>query len=75
VTVWDLRAVFSKLEQRASPDIAEGGMAAEASTRRLRPGSPASARVAAVAAGLAVAAFGVCGVLLLLTRDYQRAAW
>ena len=50
-------------------------MAAEASTRRLRPGSPASARVAAVAAGLAVAAFGVCGVLLLLTRDYQRAAY
>jgi hypothetical protein len=50
-------------------------MAAEASTRRLRPAAPASARVAGAAAGLAVAAFGACGVLLLLTRDYQRAAY
>ena len=34
-----------------------------------------SARVALVAAGLTVAMFGVCGILLLLTRDYQRAAF
>ena len=45
MTVWDLRAVFSKLEPGASPDIPEGGMAAEASTRRLRPASLASARL------------------------------
>jgi hypothetical protein len=40
---------------------------------RLYPASPASARVALAAAGLTVVMFGVCGVLLLLTRDYQRA--
>jgi hypothetical protein len=50
-------------------------MTAEASTGRFRPASPASARVAAAVAGLAVVMFGVCGVLLLLTRDYQRAAY
>ena len=56
-------------------------MAAEASTGRFRPaaaGTPpasASARVALVAAGLTVVMFGACGVLLLLTRDYQRAAF
>ena len=56
-------------------------MAAEASTGRFRPAAAAappasaSARVALAAAGLTVLLFGVCGVLLLLTRDYQRAAW
>ena len=50
-------------------------MAADATTARHRPASLASARVALAAAGLAVAMFGVCGVLSLLTRDYQRAAY
>jgi hypothetical protein len=50
-------------------------MTAEAITGRFRPASPASARVALAAAGLTVVMFGVCGVLLLLTRDYQRAAY
>jgi hypothetical protein len=56
-------------------------MAAEASTGRFRPAAAAappastSARVALAAAGLTVVMFGVCGVLLLLTRDYQRAAF
>src|SRR5580658_4805673 len=58
-------------------------MAADATTgglRRAAPGpasarAPASARIALAAAGLAVVMFGVCGVLLLLTRDYERAAF
>ena len=50
-------------------------MAADATAGRFRPASPASARVALLAAGLTVVMFGVCGVLLLLTRDYQRAAY
>ena len=50
-------------------------MAADVAAGRFRPASSASARVAQVAAGLTVAMFGACGVLLLLTRDYQRAAW
>jgi hypothetical protein len=56
-------------------------MAAEASTGRFRPApaaappASASARVALAAAGLTVVMFGACGVLLLLTRDYQRAAF
>ena len=50
-------------------------MAAEAITGRFRPASPTSGRVALLAAGLTVAMFGTCGVLLLLTRDYQRAAY
>src|SRR3984957_12689291 len=50
-------------------------MAADAPTGRFGPGSSASARVALLAAVLTVAMFGVCGVLLLLTRDYQRAAF
>ena len=50
-------------------------MAAETITGRFRPASPASGRVALLAAGLTVAMFGTCGVLLLLTRDYQRAAY
>jgi hypothetical protein len=50
-------------------------MAADAITGRVRPASSASARAAFLAAGLTVAMFGACGVLLLLTRDYQRAAF
>jgi hypothetical protein len=56
-------------------------MAAEASTGRFGPAAPAapasaaSARVALAAAGLTVVMFGACGVLLLLTRDYQRAVF
>jgi hypothetical protein len=50
-------------------------MAAEVTPGRSRPASPASAHVALVAAGLTVAMFAVCGALLLLTRDYQRAAY
>jgi hypothetical protein len=50
-------------------------MAAGAITGRIRPAPAASGRVALVAAGVTVAMFGACGVLLLLTRDYQRAAW
>jgi hypothetical protein len=41
-------------------------MAADATAGRFRPASSASARVASAAAGLTVAMFGVCGVLLLL---------
>jgi hypothetical protein len=56
-------------------------MAAEARTGRFRPAAAAappasaSARVALAAAGLTVVMFGACGVLLLLTRDYQRAVF
>ena len=50
-------------------------MAAEAITGRFRPASAAAGRVALAAAALTVAMFGACGVLLLLTRDYQRAAY
>jgi hypothetical protein len=56
-------------------------MAAEASTGRFGPAAPAapvsaaSARIALAAAGLTVVMFGACGVLLLLTRDYQRAVF
>jgi hypothetical protein len=56
-------------------------MAAEASTGRFRPAAAAappasaSARVALAVAGLTVVMFGACGVLLLLTRDYQRAVF
>ena len=50
-------------------------MAAEATAGRFGGASSASGRVALVAAGLTVVMFGVCGVLLLLTRDYQRAAY
>jgi hypothetical protein len=56
-------------------------MAAEASTGRFRPAAAAappasaSARVALATAGLTVVMFGACGVLLLLTRDYQRAVF
>jgi hypothetical protein len=48
-------------------------MAAEATAGRFRVASPTSARVTLAVAGLTVAMFGVCGILLLLTRDYQRA--
>jgi hypothetical protein len=54
-------------------------MAAEATAGRFRAVLPVSAsrsgRVALAVAGLTVVMFGVCGVLLLLTRDYQRAAY
>ena len=50
-------------------------MAAEATAGRFRAASTTSGRVALVAAGVTVVMFGVCGVLLLLTRDYQRAAY
>jgi hypothetical protein len=50
-------------------------MAAEVNLGRSRPASPALARVALIAAGLTVVMFAACGVLLLLTRDYQRAAY
>ena len=50
-------------------------MAAEATAGRFRAASPTSGRVALVAAGVTVVMFGICGVLLLLTRDYQRAAF
>ena len=53
-------------------------MAADAIAGRLRPAGPASsvsARVALGVTGLTVVMFGVCGVLLLLTRDYERAAF
>jgi hypothetical protein len=50
-------------------------MAAEATAGRFRAASTTSGRVALVAAGATVVLFGVCGVLLLLTRDYQRAAY
>src|SRR5580692_8686655 len=50
-------------------------MAAEATAGRFRAASTTSGRVALAAAGLTVTMFGVCGVLLLLTRDYQRAAF
>ena len=50
-------------------------MAAEATAGRFRAASPASGRVALAVAGVTVVMFGVCGVLLLLTRDYQRAAY
>ncbi|HJY95696.1 MAG TPA: hypothetical protein VJ371_12150, partial [Streptosporangiaceae bacterium] len=50
-------------------------MAAEATAGRFRAASPTSGRVALVAAGATVVMFGICGVLLLLTRDYQRAAF
>jgi len=47
-------------------------MAADATAGGFRT-APVAGRVAVAAAGLTVAMFGVCGVLLLLTRDYQRA--
>src|SRR5580692_205906 len=47
-------------------------MVAEA---RFGAASRTSGRVALGAAGLTVVMFGACGVLLLLTRDYQRAAF
>ena len=50
-------------------------MAAEATAGRFRAAFTTSGRVAWATAGLTVVMFGVCGVLLLLTRDYQRAAF
>src|ERR1700730_2944394 len=50
-------------------------MAAEATAGQFRAASPASGRVALAVAAVTVVMFGICGVLLLLTRDYQRAAF
>jgi hypothetical protein len=50
-------------------------MAAEATAGQLRAASTTSGRVALAAAGVTVVMFGACGVLLLLTRDYQRAVY
>ncbi len=54
-------------------------MAAEATAGQFRAASPmsgpASGRVALAVAAVTVVMFGICGVLLLLTRDYQRAAY
>jgi hypothetical protein len=51
-------------------------MAADATAGRFRLAAPASVSILGIAAaGLTVAMFGVCGVLLLLTRDYQRAVY
>src|SRR5260370_36306574 len=68
-------AVIRKPESGGNGGLAEGAMGAEATAERFRAASPASGRVALGAAGLTVVMFGVCGVLLLLTRDYQRAAF
>jgi hypothetical protein len=51
-------------------------MAADATARRFRVASPATVSVlSTTAAGLTVVMFAACGVLLLLTRDYQRAVY
>jgi drug/metabolite transporter (DMT)-like permease len=51
-------------------------MAADATAGRFRLASPATASILGVAVGgLTVAMFAACGVLLLLTRDYQRAIY
>jgi hypothetical protein len=48
----------------------------DATAGRLRLASPVTVRLLGIAAAsLAVTMFAVCGVLLLLTRDYQRAAY
>jgi hypothetical protein len=48
---------------------------ADVTARRPGPGSSGSARIAWLSAGLTVTMFAACGVLLLLTRDYQRAVY
>jgi hypothetical protein len=51
-------------------------MAADATAGRFRVAAPASVSILGIAvAGLTVAMFGACGVLMLLTRDYQRAVY
>ena len=51
-------------------------MAADATAGRFRLAAPASVSILGIGvAGLTVAMFGACGVLLLLTRDYQRAVY
>jgi hypothetical protein len=51
-------------------------MAADATAGRFRPAAPATVNILGVAAaGLTVTMFAACGVLLLLTRDYQRAVY
>src|SRR5260370_11237 len=63
----------------ADRGLAEGAMGAEATAGQFRAASPmsgpASGRVALAVAAVTVVMFGICGVLLLLTRDYQRAAY
>src|SRR5580658_10776368 len=49
-------------------------MAAEVTAGRFRAAFTTSGRVALAVAAVTVVMFGICGVLLLLTRDYQRAA-
>jgi len=44
-------------------------MAAEATAGQFRAASSASGRVALAVAAVTVVMFGICGVLLLLTRD------
>jgi hypothetical protein len=48
---------------------------ADITARRSGLASRGSARIAWLSAGLTVTMFAACGVLLLLTRDYQRAAY
>jgi hypothetical protein len=51
-------------------------MAADASAGRFRLAAPATVSILGIAAaGLTVMMFVACGVLLLLTRDYQRAVY
>jgi hypothetical protein len=48
---------------------------ADVTAGRFRAASPVYARIAWLMAGLSVAMFAACGMLLLLTRDYQRAVY
>ena len=51
-------------------------MAADATAGRFRPAAPATVNILGIAAAvLTVTMFAACGVLLLLTRDYQRAVY
>jgi hypothetical protein len=51
-------------------------MAADATAGRLRFAAPSTASILGIAAaGLTVTMFAACGVLLLLTRDYERAVY
>jgi hypothetical protein len=51
-------------------------MAADATAARFRPAAPAAVNILVIAAAaLTVTTTGVCGVLLLLTRDYQRGVY
>jgi len=51
-------------------------MAADATAGRFRLAAPAAVSILSIAAaGLTVTMFAACGLLLLLTRDYQRALY